>query len=234
MENKPQSNDHTLCIPPSANKLDSNKNKKPSPKSKQPSSPKPLKKRNKNNNDLKQSDHALPVIVNNLSSSNHSGKRNNQQQIKQTAPTTPPGLTIPMKPFDQILNGNNNTKCNTIYINGLPPSLRNEEDLRSKNWFGRFGEIKNIKFFDEDTFITFNTKMGANKAAKIMNEHCFNGGRRMLKVSVCSNICRYSLQNEVCPNIRFCSWTHIKIKKSKKKQKEYINIEIIQSSTQKK
>ncbi len=107
---------------------------------------------------------------------------------------------------------------NLVYVVGLPIALCDQQTLRTKAWFGGFGEIKKV-YCNERTshpsptgsgaaFITFYKQRDALRAIQSMNGKYLDDGNRIMKATTgCTKYCCYFLRGSTCSNPR-CLYLH--------------------------
>ena len=108
-------------------------------------------------------------------------------------------------------------KQNLIHVHGLPRALANTELLKSKEYFGQYGKIKNIVLsskMNQDSnkevysvYITYKNKIEASCAILCVDSLLING--KIIRAFFgTTKYCSYFLENRICQSSKKCAYLH--------------------------
>ena len=108
-------------------------------------------------------------------------------------------------------------KQNLIHVQGLPRSLANTEILKSSEYFGQYGKIKNIVLsskMNQDSnkevysvYITYKNKIEAACAILCVDSLLING--KIIRAFFgTTKYCSYFLENRICQSSKKCAYLH--------------------------
>ena len=108
-------------------------------------------------------------------------------------------------------------KQNLIHVHGLPRALANTELLKSKEYFGQYGKIKNIVLsskMNQDSnkevysvYITYKNKIEAACAILCVDSLLING--KIIRAFFgTTKYCSYFLENRICQSAKKCGYLH--------------------------
>ena len=108
-------------------------------------------------------------------------------------------------------------KQNLIHVHGLPRSLANTEILKSSEYFGQYGKIKNIVLsskMNQDSnkevysvYITYKNKIEAACAILCVDSLLING--KIIRAFFgTTKYCSYFLENRICQSAKKCAYLH--------------------------
>ena len=108
-------------------------------------------------------------------------------------------------------------KQNLIHVQGFPRSLANTEILKSNEYFGQYGKIKNIVLsskMNQDSnkevysvYITYRNKIEASCAILCVDSLLING--KIIRAFFgTTKYCSYFLENRICQSSKKCAYLH--------------------------
>ena len=108
-------------------------------------------------------------------------------------------------------------KQNLIHVQGLPRSLANTEILKSNEYFGQYGKIKNIVLSSKmnsdsnkevySVYITYKNKIEASCTILCVDSLLING--KIIRAFFgTTKYCSYFLENRICQSSKKCAYLH--------------------------
>lgn len=119
-------------------------------------------------------------------------------------------------PGEKILQNVRVRQRNLVYVVGLPPSVAQEDILRKKEYFGKFGKILKISIISKiqainlrktaTAYIAYKREQDAMQAIKETNSSIIEG--RIIKAAYgTTKYCSFFLRNQTCNNPT-CAYLH--------------------------